>query len=168
MLVLETWVSLQCLTLVSRVSKVVLAGWLQSCTRMRTTLLLDTIPKPVMCTPWLSLVGRQGLYHTSDRRHSHPFAQVYTGQLPFPDIRGDIKVIQDVLHQDLRPPKPADDPAWLGLTNEIWDLMQDGWAKAPSARPGAERFEEILASHVVVPAVEETKLRLLQETLDES
>lgn len=58
--------------------------------------------------------------------------EVYTGQLPFGDVRHETAILMIVRGQ--RPGKPADDEC-PGLTPEIWKFTQKCWHQNPAKRP---------------------------------
>lgn len=59
--------------------------------------------------------------------------KVFTNAVPFSHLR-DGQVIMQVVIEKRTPPRPQLD-AWLGLTNEIWELMQHCWSYEPEERP---------------------------------
>ena len=62
--------------------------------------------------------------------------QVFTGLIPFDSCRGDPAVVLKVISGE-RPTRPAN-TAELGLTDELWDLIQSAWAQDVQKRPPVE------------------------------
>jgi hypothetical protein len=60
-------------------------------------------------------------------------AQLFSGQPPFAHLRKDAYVMMNVLN-GARPSKPSATTE-IGFTDDVWDLIQRGWAEEPSDRP---------------------------------
>jgi hypothetical protein len=58
----------------------------------------------------------------------------YLGEYPFKEIRHDASVTYTVVYQDRRPARP-EQSADLGLTDDVWDVIQQCWRKDPTSRP---------------------------------
>ncbi|KAG6915489.1 hypothetical protein DXG01_011289, partial [Tephrocybe rancida] len=71
--------------------------------------------------------------------------EIFTGQVPFPDI-----MIDAVAHHIItggRPMRPdPSSPSWkrFGLTEEIWSCMEQCWEREPSIRPSAATIVKCL------------------------
>ena len=65
---------------------------------------------------------------------SNDISQVFTGKIPFAELRRDGQVIIEVV-ENRRPPRP-EDAVMKGLEDDVWMIMQDCWATKPSDRPG--------------------------------
>lgn len=63
-----------------------------------------------------------------------PIWQVFTGKIPFADLR-DGQVVVEVAFHDQRPSRPPEPAAARGLDDHMWDLMQDCWRTQPADRP---------------------------------
>lgn len=59
--------------------------------------------------------------------------EVFTGELPFGDVRHETAILMIVRGQ--RPEKPADAEDRLGLTPEMWKFIQKCWHQHPTKRP---------------------------------
>jgi hypothetical protein len=68
--------------------------------------------------------------------------QVFTSKTPFFLIQNDVMVLHKVLNGE-RPPKPVDCEN-VGFTDELWDLMQRGWAAEPESRASLVDFIQVL------------------------
>lgn len=62
--------------------------------------------------------------------------------MPFHTILRDAAVFFQVL-QGNRPPRPFE-AGMLGLSDEIWDLMERCWADEPRIRPSLETVLQVL------------------------
>jgi hypothetical protein len=69
--------------------------------------------------------------------------QVFTGRLPFHNLVRNERVILSVMTGE-RPGRPPEPAKQLGLDDEIWNLMQDGWAHSPCNRPNIGNFLKLL------------------------
>jgi len=61
--------------------------------------------------------------------------EVFTGELPFGDVRHEMAILLIVRGQ--RPEKPTEAES-LGLTAEIWRFIQGCWHQNPAKRPGID------------------------------
>ena len=65
--------------------------------------------------------------------------KVYTGQEPFPGLRGDQYLGQFARNREIRPERPT------RMTNEgLWILVQDCWAEEAAERPSFDQIQEKL------------------------
>jgi len=72
--------------------------------------------------------------------------QIFSGQVPFYEIRQDYSVIVPVI-QGKRPEFPAGDSSKSrGLNTEVWTLIEACWAQDPMQRPIVEEIVERLRS----------------------
>lgn len=63
-----------------------------------------------------------------------PFnSQVFTGLIPFQPYRRDFAVINGIMSGE-RPARPSE-ATKLGLTDDLWELIQFAWAEDPTERP---------------------------------
>jgi tetratricopeptide (TPR) repeat protein len=69
--------------------------------------------------------------------------QLFTGQVPFANIRGDYAIVLHV-HLGRRPFKPTTSVE-VGFTDDVWDVMQRGWAPDPLDRPTLAEFWKAIA-----------------------
>ncbi|KAG6907325.1 hypothetical protein DXG01_009407 [Tephrocybe rancida] len=71
--------------------------------------------------------------------------EILTGRLPFYAIRLPTTVVLRIVAGHIPSRPPARDPAWLkyGLTESIWELMENCWAFKPQARP---QIQEVVSS----------------------
>jgi hypothetical protein len=67
--------------------------------------------------------------------------QVYTGQLPFSDIRYDFEVVK-LVETGGRPQRP-DHNSRVAMPDDIWKIVQSCWKHQFSDRPS---FEEVVAN----------------------
>jgi hypothetical protein len=63
--------------------------------------------------------------------------QLFTGRIPFDEIRREYSVIIAVL-ANMRPRFPFDIPESIGFCADIWDLMEQCWHHDAAARPTCE------------------------------
>jgi serine/threonine protein kinase len=68
--------------------------------------------------------------------------QVFTAEVPFSQIEHDVIVLSKVLN-GARPPKPVDSES-VGFSDELWNVMQRGWAVEPDSRAPLASFIEVL------------------------
>jgi CheY-like chemotaxis protein len=64
--------------------------------------------------------------------------QLFSNLIPFSNIRRDTHVLLHVVKGG-RPPKPESSPN-VGLTDEVWSLIQQGWSVSPNDRPSLTTF----------------------------
>ncbi|OCH88060.1 kinase-like protein [Obba rivulosa] len=64
--------------------------------------------------------------------------EVFTGRIPFHDIRSDIQVVSSIM-RGVRPHRPRQ-ATWFGLVDEVWDIMEDSWHDDPDKRPQSHRI----------------------------
>ena len=66
--------------------------------------------------------------------------QVFTGFVPFYEHPRDSTVIFKIVEGKRPSRPPAGNLAWVqwGLTDVIWELMEDCWRQDPTSRPTAE------------------------------
>lgn len=70
--------------------------------------------------------------------------EMFSDQYPFPDITTDFQVMFAV-KQGKRPPRPSYGVSQIrGLTDDIWNVMEDCWIQDPVARPSATNIVEFL------------------------
>jgi hypothetical protein len=69
-------------------------------------------------------------------------AQMFSSQPPFFDISNHIALSLRVI-QGGRPLKPTGCEN-IGLTDDLWEVVQRGWAKELSSRPALSAFMEVL------------------------
>jgi hypothetical protein len=69
---------------------------------------------------------------------------MFTLKPPYSHLRSYVEVIVRVMRGE-RPTKPVDCEN-IGFTDDLWDLMQQGWAKEPESRPSLSAFIEVLES----------------------
>ena len=62
--------------------------------------------------------------------------QVLTGMPPFAR-RGKRELVCKIVLEDERPQQPRDSEK-LGLTDEVWEVLQECWGKVPSTRPSVD------------------------------
>jgi hypothetical protein len=60
-------------------------------------------------------------------------AQIFSGQVPFPEAKSDAAVVTKVL-RGARPTKP-EDVHHRGLTTVVWEWLEDCWQEDPISRP---------------------------------
>lgn len=66
---------------------------------------------------------------------THPFAQVYTGQVPWGADVEDSNVRFAVLHKAL-PDRPTEEQCGgKAVVDEVWALLESCWETEPSERP---------------------------------
>jgi hypothetical protein len=68
--------------------------------------------------------------------------QIFTGEIPFREYRNQ-KVVPMVI-EGRRPKRPANSQG-VGLSDEIWDMMQTCWDREPSNRPQIGDIVKLLA-----------------------
>lgn len=61
--------------------------------------------------------------------------QVFTGDVPFPNLR-DGNVMMAVVMKDQRPPRPVEPATFHGLNDDMWAIIENCWKTQP-----AERFD---------------------------
>jgi hypothetical protein len=75
-------------------------------------------------------------------RHHNVLAQTFTLELPYSNIRDTAAVGHRVCKGD-RPTKPIACEN-IGLTEELWGMMQQGWDSQLGSRPSLSEFAELL------------------------
>jgi hypothetical protein len=70
-------------------------------------------------------------------------AQTFTLDLPFSHIRDTFGLFLRVAKGDERPIKPNGCEK-IGFTNDLWDVMQQGWSAQPEFRSSLSAFIEVL------------------------
>jgi tetratricopeptide (TPR) repeat protein len=90
-------------------------------------------------------------------------AQLFSGQLPFEHIRSDFAVMIQVM-RGARPSKPSASIE-VGFTDDLWDIMQRGWAETPSDRPSLAEFWQVIAPGEITLREHQT-VTLLRQALD--
>ncbi|EMD36221.1 hypothetical protein CERSUDRAFT_65939 [Gelatoporia subvermispora B] len=73
--------------------------------------------------------------------------EVFTGLLPFHDC-SHIGSISWRIQTGVRPERPTADALELGLTDEVWDLMEQCWQAEPRVRPGVDEIQACLEEAV--------------------
>jgi serine/threonine protein kinase len=68
--------------------------------------------------------------------------QIFTLQTPFSHIKNDYAVLFRAQHGE-RPPKPEGCEA-IGFIDELWEVMQQGWATEPQSRQPLSAFADLL------------------------
>jgi hypothetical protein len=68
--------------------------------------------------------------------------QVFTGQVPFPENERSYIVIRKVAEGG-RPPRPPKSTK-LGLSDELWAVVQSSWSHEATDRPSLSTFVELL------------------------
>ncbi|TFK61579.1 kinase-like protein, partial [Pluteus cervinus] len=72
--------------------------------------------------------------------------EVFTGNYPFPEIPRDTVVVLKVMRQE-RPNRPKDPLSILesrGLTDKVWDMMEECWQHDPTRRPTSAKLVRLL------------------------
>lgn len=59
---------------------------------------------------------------------------MFTGAIPFSDLR-DGAVILAVSVHNMRPSRPLEPATGRGLSDDVWNLMQECWLTQPTERP---------------------------------
>ena len=80
-----------------------------------------------LCLFFRVLWCEQKYYHLRDKNITKNFLlQIFFGHYPFHNTKNKYQVMVAVKQHDIRPPCPSDDRCYTrGLTNEIWDLMNE-------------------------------------------
>ncbi|CAE7073902.1 unnamed protein product [Rhizoctonia solani] len=73
--------------------------------------------------------------------------EIFTGDVPYPELRQDFAVMNAVA-QGILPPRPAKYLTADELGNCVWKLMSDCWSREPHERPSAVRVLEVLIDGV--------------------
>ncbi|KXN84991.1 Serine/threonine-protein kinase HT1 [Leucoagaricus sp. SymC.cos] len=72
--------------------------------------------------------------------------EIFTGQIPFHEICQQVRVMKAIL-EGKRPTKPVPiHPAWTkwGLSEDIWELMEECWETEPEQRPVASKVVQLI------------------------
>ena len=68
--------------------------------------------------------------------------QLFTGQVPFPENNATPIVIKRIIDGD-RPRRPSEGKE-LGLSDELWELIQSSWVCEVEKRPPVSAFVDLL------------------------
>ena len=74
--------------------------------------------------------------HPTPHLSSHPWPQILTGTVPFPD-ESDEEIV-DKVTRGLRPERPSSNPS-QGMTDELWEQTVACWNRGPNERPTAPK-----------------------------
>ena len=106
---------------------------------------MHSIAQPVTSLLMLVCVMRY-VASTLSIKHVYMAWQIFSGHLPFYDIKNDYRIIQAVALEGRRPPHPSDDCCHIrGLDGEVWDIIQTYWAGEPTEHPSAQNVTELLS-----------------------
>jgi len=72
------------------------------------------------------------------------YLKIFTGLPPFHDSSRPATVILKVM-KNMRPDRPPHPARQLGLEDQIWRVMQSGWASSACDRPSIQRFPEVVS-----------------------
>jgi hypothetical protein len=72
------------------------------------------------------------------------YLKVFTGLLPFHNLPREATVILQVM-DNKRPDRPSHSARQLGLNDQIWQMMESGWAPYPHDRPNIQCFSELVS-----------------------
>jgi hypothetical protein len=70
--------------------------------------------------------------------------EIHTNEIPLSQISYS-DFVQLVVHQDIRPARPDEDEA-PQMTDDIWQLAKQCWAKNPVARPNIKAVCTVISS----------------------
>jgi len=99
-------------------------------------------------------------------------AQVFTGRIPYPDVGIDSRVIQKV--QKGKRPNKIENGHGVGLSDEIWALMERCWDPLPDKRPSMSEIVQELSNaldkrqvcDIVLFSLEETQIDIISASCD--
>lgn len=85
------------------------------------------------------------------------FLQIFSGVIPFPNLRNDGQVIAQVVVKKGRPEKPPDAPVARsrGLDILLWSLIEQCWNTDPFARLSTSQILNTLEDYKPMTPVEE-------------
>ncbi|KAF9450209.1 kinase-like protein [Macrolepiota fuliginosa MF-IS2] len=74
--------------------------------------------------------------------------EIFTGQIPFYETRGDEAVTLKLINSHQQPSRPAPDKMVEEVTDDMWCLLEDCWNHEPDRRPSVvevlERLEDMM------------------------
>jgi hypothetical protein len=71
-------------------------------------------------------------------------AQTFTLEVPFSHVRNDHAIAMRTVKGE-RPLKPISCEN-IGFSDDLWDVMEQGWASSPDSRPFLSAFFDVLGS----------------------
>jgi hypothetical protein len=72
-------------------------------------------------------------------------SQLFTGRHPFHNCSSPFTISIQVVNGQ-RPTRPASEDCRYGMTDDIWQLIEDAWSQNPADRPSMLKLEERLRS----------------------
>lgn len=70
---------------------------------------------------------------------------MFSGKLPFEEYRAASLPTTTQTPEELRPKRPEGNSIELGLTDEVWSMIQRCWSTKPEDRPGVDDLIEFFS-----------------------